>query len=110
MNVTTRDAGGILAIDLEGKLDTQTSTQTLEELLSYLEPSPGKVLLSLNSLDFISSAGLRVILQVAKKVSAYGGALKVSGATGVVKDVMEVSGFDSMLDLYEDEAAAVASF
>ena len=110
MNVTTRDTGGILAIDLEGKLDTQTSTKTLEELLSYLEPNPGKVLLSLNSLDFISSAGLRVILQVAKKVSAYGGALKVSGATGVVKDVMEVSGFDSMLDLYEDEAAAVASF
>ena len=110
MNVTTRDAGGILAIDLEGKLDTQTSTQTLEELLSYLEPNPGKVLLTLNSLDFISSAGLRVILQVAKKVSSYGGALKVSGAAGVVKDVMEVSGFDSMLDLYEDEAAAVASF
>ena len=110
MNVTTRDAGGIFAIDLEGKLDTQTSTQTLEEILSYLEPNPGKVLLSLNSLAFISSAGLRVILQVAKKVSGYGGALKVSGATGVVKDVMEVSGFDSMLDLYEDEAAAVASF
>jgi anti-anti-sigma regulatory factor len=43
-------------------------------------------------------------------VRSYGGQLKVCGATGVVKEVMEISGFDTLLDLVEDEAQAVRSF
>ena len=68
MNISTRSVGEIVAIDIEGKLDTQTSTPALEELLQLLESSPGKVLISLTPLEFISSAGLRVILRVAKHV------------------------------------------
>ena len=111
MNISTRMLDGIiLAIDIEGKLDTQTSTPALEELLKLLEPNPGRVLVSLVPLEFVSSAGLQVILRVAKQVRGYGGQLKVCGATGVVKEVMEISGFDSLLDLCEDEAQAVRSF
>jgi anti-anti-sigma regulatory factor len=47
---------------------------------------------------------------VAKQVRGYGGQLKVCGATGVVKEVMEISGFDTLLDLCEDEPQAVRSF
>jgi anti-sigma B factor antagonist len=110
MNISTRSLDEIVAIDIEGKLDTQTSTPALEQLLQLLESKPGKVLVSLASLEFVSSAGLRVILRVAKQVRGYGGDLKVSGAQGVVKEVLEISGFDSLLDLYEDEEQAVGSF
>jgi anti-anti-sigma factor len=110
MNISTRSLDEIVAIDIEGKLDTQTSTPALEQLLQILESSPGKVLISLTPLEFVSSAGLRVILRVAKQVRGYGGELKVSGAQGVVKEVLEISGFDSLLDLYEDEEQAVGSF
>lgn len=110
MDISTRSVDGILAIDIEGKLDTQTSTPALEELLEHIDARPDKVLISLSSLEFVSSAGLRVILRVAKQVRGYSGDLKVSGAQGVVKEVLEISGFDSLLDLYEDEAQAVASF
>ena len=110
MDVSIRDVGDILAIDIEGKLDTQTSTQALEILLKCLEPGHGKVLVSLAQLEFVSSAGLRVILRVGKEVHKSGGELKVSGAQGVVREVLEISGFDSLLDLYEDETAAVAAF
>lgn len=110
MNINTRNIDGILAIDIEGKLDTQTATPAMEELLQYLESSPDKVLINLAPLEFVSSAGLRVILRVAKQMRGYGGALKVSGAQGVVKDVLEISGFDNLLDLYEDEGQAVNAF
>jgi anti-sigma B factor antagonist len=110
MNISTRSLDEIVAIDIEGKLDTQTSTPALEQLLQLLESNPGKVLISLAPLEFVSSAGLRVILRVAKQVRGYGGDLKVSGAQGVVKEVLEISGFDSLLDLYEDEEQAVGSF
>jgi anti-sigma B factor antagonist len=110
MNISTRNVGDILVIDIEGKLNTQTAVPALEELLQCLESSPGRVLISLAPLVFVSSAGLRVILRATRQVRGYGGELIVTGAQGVVKEVLEISGFDSLLDLYEDEAQAVRSF
>ena len=110
MNISTRNIGDILAIDIAGKLDTHTSVSALEELMEIVDSSPAKVLVSLAALEFVSSAGLRVILRVTKHVRGYGGDLKVSGAQGVVKEVLEISGFDSLLDLFDDEGQTVGSF
>jgi anti-anti-sigma factor len=110
MNISTRNIEDILAIDIEGKLDTNTSVPALEELLQLLAGSPNRVLINLAPLEFISSAGLRVILRVAKHVRGYRGTLKVAGAHGMVKEVLEISGFDSLLDLCEGEEQAVGSF
>ena len=51
-----------------------------------------------------------MILRVAKQVRGYSGELKVCGAQGVVKEVLEISGFDSLLDLYESEQQALDAF
>jgi anti-anti-sigma factor len=110
MQINTRTIGEINAFDLEGKLDTQTATLALEKLLEYLASKPMKVLINLAALEFISSSGLRVILQIAKKVKDYSGEMKVCGAQGVVKEVLEISGFDTLLELHEDEEQAIASF
>ena len=69
-----------------------------------------KLLLNLENLVFISSAGLRLILKTAKLVHGRNGDLKVCGATGVVKEVMEISGFDSLLDLHDNVATVLDSF
>ena len=110
MNISTRKEDAVVVIDIEGKLDTQTCEAALEYLMDALSSSPPQVLISLAPLEFVSSAGLRVILRAAKQVRSYSGELKVSGAQGVVKDVLEISGFDSLLDLHEDESQAMASF
>ena len=110
MNISTRNIDDILAIEIKGKLDTQTATTALEELLQCLQPNPGKVLISLALLEFVSSAGLRVILRAAKQVRGYEGEFKVTGARGMVKEVLEISGFDNLLDLYEEENQALESF
>lgn len=110
LNIATRGIDGILAIDIEGKLDTTTSSGALDVFLQQLQGDPPNVLINLAPLEFVSSAGLRVILRVAKRVRAYGGVMKVSGAQGVVQEVLEISGFDSLLDLYDDENQALAAF
>ena len=110
MVIKTRDSGNILVIEIAGKLDTTTSARALDELLACLGNSPNQVLISLAELDFVSSAGLRVILRVAKHMRGYRGMLKVSGAYGMVQEVLEISGFDSLLDLHEDEQRALQSF
>ena len=108
--INTRVVGPVLVIDLQHKLDTQTSAPTQEALLQQLQDQPQQVLVTLTALEFVSSAGLRVILRAAKQVRGYKGALKVSGASGMVKEVLEISGFDSLLDLYDSEEQALASF
>jgi len=110
MNISTSNIGEILTVNIEGRLDTQTSTSAIEDLLELLQNKPEKTLVSLALLEFISSAGLRVILRMAKEVRGYGGQFKVYGAKGVVKEVLEISGFDSLLDLYENENQASDSF
>ena len=110
LNISTRSLDGVVAIDIEGKLDTTTSSDALDVLLQHLQGDPTGVLINLAPLEFVSSAGLRVILRVAKRVRAYGGAMKVAGAQGMVKEVLEISGFDSLLDLYDDEDQAMAAF
>lgn len=110
MEIRTRSVDDVLAIDIEGKLDTTTSTPALENLIGHLDGNPNKVLINLAPLDFVSSAGLRVILRVAKNVRGYKGQMKVCGAQGVVKEVLEISGFDSLLDLYDDEKIALDAY
>ena len=109
MKLVTRDENGVLVISLSGRLDTQTSGQASEELTKSVDGVP-KVVLNLARLESVSSAGLRIILRLAKTVKGAGSVLRVCGATGVVKAVMEISGFDTMLDLHATEAEALAAF
>lgn len=110
MNLKLRHIGEITAIDIVGKLDTNTSTAALEQLLAHLEASPARVMISLEALEFASSAGLRVLLRVGKHVRGYSGELKVAGAGGMVKEVLEISGFDTLLNMYDSEEQALAAF
>ncbi len=110
MTMATRGVGACRVIDLQGRLDTGNAEATLAAFMDELQDSPGQVLITLTALEFVSSAGLRVILRVAKHVRGYSGALKVCGADGMVKEVLEISGFDSLLDMYETEEKALSAF
>ena len=110
MELATREVDAVLVIDIIGKLDTQTAGPAEEQLLAFVDAEQDKFLINLSGLDFVSSAGLRVILRAAKKIRGNAGPLKVCSAKGVVKEVLEISGFDSLLDLYEEEGPALSAF
>ena len=109
MEINTRNVDDVTVIDISGSLDTQTSGTASDEMTRIAQDA-SKMLLNLESLDFLSSAGLRVILRTAKQLKDSGGAIKVCNAGGVVKEVMEISGFGSLLDLHVTEAEALAAF
>ena len=99
-----------LVVDMAGSLDTQTAGSAMDALQVHLDARPKKLLINLAGLEFVSSSGLRVILRAAKQVRANGGAMKLCGAQGMVKEVLEISGFDRLLDLHDEEAQALAAF
>ena len=97
MNITRKMNGTELEIALEGRLDTTTAPQ-LEAELNQALPGIEKLTLDFGKLDYISSAGLRVLLTAHKTMSAKGG-MKVKNVNEVVAEVFDVTGFADILDI-----------
>ena len=89
--------GKELNLALEGRLDTTTSPELEAELKASMN-SAEKLTLDFSGLDYISSAGLRVLLSAHKAMSAKGG-MKVCHVNEVVKEVFDVTGFADILDI-----------
>jgi len=82
---------------LEGKLDTITSPE-LEEQLQEILPEITELVLDFEKLNYISSAGLRVLLAT-QKVMNKQGAMKVINVGKTIQDIFEVTGFSEILTI-----------
>ena len=89
--------GKNLVVALEGRLDTTTAPQLEEELKTGLEGVTDLVI-DLSKLEYVSSAGLRVLLS-AFKIMRNKGKMKVTNANELVKEVFEVTGFSDFLPI-----------
>ena len=96
MNITKKLNGNEMEIALEGRLDTMTAPQ-LEAELGSLDKAESLVL-DCTKLDYISSAGLRVLLAAHKSMCGKGG-MKVTGINEIVREVLEVTGFTDILTI-----------
>ena len=107
MNITIEgnEAAAVTFI-LEGRLDGSTSQHVEEAYLGQLETGAARFIFDLGQLDYVSSAGLRVLLLAAKKTRAAGGKIALFGLNQSVKEVFEISGFQSIFALFAtgDEA------
>ena len=97
MNITRKTEGSTLIIALEGRLDTMTAPELEAELKASMD-SADKLVLDFTALDYISSAGLRVLLSAHKAMSAKGG-MKVIHVNEIVREVFDVTGFCDILTI-----------
>ncbi|HXJ81956.1 MAG TPA: STAS domain-containing protein [Candidatus Methylomirabilis sp.] len=110
MEIHTRHVRDVLVVDMVGRLESRTAGPASTELNQIAQGGHRKVLLNAEKLEYVSSAGLRAILVAAKLLQEHGGAAKICRANPTVARVMEVSGFSSLLQLFETEEAALAAF
>ncbi len=66
--------------------------------------------MNLDKMEFVSSGGLRVILTAAKLLKSSNGEMKICNANGVVKEVLETSGFNHIINIYVLENDAIEAF
>ena len=97
MKISKNQKGTALEIALEGRLDTTTAPELEAELKGSLD-SADTLVLDFSKLDYISSAGLRVLLS-AHKVMARKGGMKVTHVNDIVQEVFEVTGFADILTI-----------
>jgi anti-anti-sigma factor len=101
-------AENLSVIRPQGRLDSSTSGEFEQGLLKRIEDGNLLLVIDLSNVAFISSAGLRVLLSVAKQVKAAGGKLVVCSLNTYVKQVFDVTGCTTLLDVFPTFDAAAA--
>jgi anti-sigma B factor antagonist len=99
MKITKSTRGNITTLALQGRLDTLTSTQLANELSAIFEGGAVNLVFDFTALEYISSAGLRVLLTAQKKVNALGTEMKITGANETVKEIFDITGFSGIMNI-----------
>ena len=99
MTINKNLDGSTLTLKVEGRLDTTTAPQLEGEVRSSLN-GVTELSMDFSGLEYISSAGLRVLLS-AQKVMNKQGKMVIRGANEIVKEVFEVTGFSDILTIEE---------
>ena len=110
MQITTRDVNDVKVVQIEGELDTGSSPEAQQQLDQLREQGVKKILLDMIKLDFISSAGLRVLLATAQELKQDGGDLRVCSLNESIKEVFDISGFSNLLMVFDNETKALSGF
>ena len=110
MEIKTRNVGDITIIDIQGRLDTTTAGDVATEINQVVDAGNARLIVNLQDLEFISTAGLRVLLRISDLAKQQGGAVHACHITGIVKEVIEIAGFNKILTIHETEAEALAAF
>lgn len=104
--MTIREEGNITVVGMVERMDAATAKTAEEELQGVINGRDKSLLLDFSATKYISSAGLRVVLQAAKGMKAKGGRFALCSLQEFVHEVFETAGLTSVLDVYESPEAA----
>ncbi len=106
MDISVKDADEAVVLVVAGSMDADNAHELDKAIEARIEAGSPDIVLDLAGLEYISSAGLRVIMKSAKKLEVRRGSIVIVGLKGVVEEVFKVSGFYSLFRTYPsvDEA------
>ena len=97
-----------VTFSLNGRLDSNTSASLEKRIDDAMESGATKLIIDFDRLDYISSAGLRIILKTTKALDRANGKIMLCAMQDYVREVFEIAGFDTFLPIVatREEAAA----
>jgi anti-sigma B factor antagonist len=111
LQISTRKFENITLLDVRGRILIGDSNDSFAAELSKLaESSPCDVLVNLAEVTQVDSSALSTLVKLFVTLKRDGGNLKILNPTGVVRDVLDVTGLINIFPTYTDEATALASF
>jgi anti-sigma B factor antagonist len=106
--LSSRQEGGVAVLDVAGAITIGEGANAVRSALDGLASK--KILLNLAEVSFIDSSGISELVDALKTVAKNGGQLKLLKPAQRVKDILRITKLHTMFEVYDDEAAAVASF
>jgi anti-sigma B factor antagonist len=92
MEINVNPVGQVMVIEISGEIDSNTAPQAQERVLPLVQPG-AKILLDMSSVEYMSSAGLRMLLSMYRQITRQNGGLVLVGLAEEIKDTMSVTGF-----------------
>lgn len=108
MNISAQQQGKLWVITIQGRLDTIGAPEFDREMAQYLEQPAEGYLLDLSGMEYISSAGLRSLLVVAKRLGNTGQKLVLCGLNELANEVFDISGFKTLFTICQDREQGLA--
>ncbi len=102
--------GGATVLTARGRIDSMTAGRLGEALTTEITSGKTLLVLDLSGVDYMSSAGLRELVNALKKVKRAGGDLRLAQPSRRVREVMEMAGLDTIFLIFETSAEAVESY
>lgn len=107
MEITESKRDGVVILAVAGRLDASNAGTLEEKLLALIATGTTRLVVDGSRLDYISSAGLRVLLVAAKRLTPTGGKISLSGLKDQIKEVFDIAGFSSIFAVYRTQDEAV---
>lgn len=110
MDITHEQAGGVTTVALNGRLDAATSKAVEDHLLDLIAKGDTRLVMDLEKLAYISSAGLRVFIVAGKQIKASDGGFAICALTPAVAEVFTISGLTRLFPIFRTRTEAVSHF
>jgi anti-anti-sigma factor len=109
IQIQQEQLGPFKVLALAGRLDTETAVDVELALQDLLGAGERQFIIDLAGIGYVSSAGLRVLLSLAKQLDGGKGTLRLCGLNASVKQVFDVAGFSKLFTIFSDRASATKS-
>ena len=110
MNIEVEQGGHVTVVHISGSVDSLTAETLMQAFSSEVGAERIRLVADFSGVDYTSSAGLRALLATLKSTRGLGGDLRLAAVRPAVRKVLELSGFTSILKIFDDVPTAVASY
>jgi len=110
MELRTRYFNDVAILSVNGRLDAATSPEFMQTATAQMEAGYGRLVIDLKQVAFLSSAGIRALVMVAKHSRDQGGDLRIANVRGQIKQVIHLAGLNTVIKVYPNVVGATASY
>lgn len=107
MQIESSKSGTSLIIKVIGQMDVLTAPDFQKVCDEFIAKGEKQLIVDMEKLEYISSAGLRNILSTGKRLKMEGGSISLSGPNEMISKILDISGFSSLFPIYDSIDAAV---
>ena len=109
MEMTTERSAGVLSLGVRGRIDGDSVARFEQAIEAAIAADDRAVVLDLGAVGYLSSAGLRAILLIAKTLWEHDGYFALCSVSEHVREVFEISGFDRIIAIHPSPEPALAA-
>jgi anti-sigma B factor antagonist len=110
LSIETDNRQSISVVKVSGRVDSETAPELDDALTKLLQANRNQIVLNLQGVDYISSAGLRAVVKAYQATKKSGGDLRLASVSQPVEVILRTVGMMQMLQMYPTEQEAMAAF